>query len=98
LLARPLRVMGQPFMQAPGPDGWPEAADHWITPQGLAARIAWSVEAARRVAERGMDPRAFVTRALGDAAGDRLKWAVGAAETRADGLALVLASAEFNRR
>jgi uncharacterized protein (DUF1800 family) len=98
LLARPLRVMGQPFMQAPGPDGWPEAADHWITPQGLAARIAWSVEAARRVAERGMDPRAFVTCALGDTAGDRLKWAVGAAETRAEGLALVLASAEFNRR
>ena len=97
-VGRPLRTMGQPFMEAPGPDGWPEAAEHWITPQGLATRISWAVGVGRQIADRAPDPREFLTRALGDAAGPRLRFAVSAAETRAEGLALVLASAEFNRR
>lgn len=97
-LVQPLRMMGQPFGQVPGPDGWPEDAAHWITPQGLAARLAWSLGAAKRLGDRAPDPRDFVGHALGDAASERLRWAVGAAETRAEGVALVLASAEFNRR
>ena len=97
-IARPLRVMGQPFMGARGPDGWPEAADHWITPQGLALRIAWAKGAADRLATRIEDPRRFLEDTLADAAGQRLKFAVGAAETKAEGAVLVLASAEFNRR
>ncbi|MEL6645967.1 MAG: DUF1800 domain-containing protein [Pseudomonadota bacterium] len=95
---RPLRDMGQPFMTAPGPDGWPETAEHWVTPLGLANRIVWAFEAARHVADRAGDTGAFVTRALGDAASDRLRWAAGVAETREEALALVLASPEFNRR
>ena len=37
-VARALRDLNQPMMQAPGPDGWPEEAGRWITAQGLAAR------------------------------------------------------------
>ena len=44
------------------------------------------------------DPREFLDRTLGPLAGDRLKFAVGAAQTRAEGVGLTLASAEFNRR
>jgi len=98
LLARPLEAMGQPFMQARGPDGWPEAAENWITPQGLATRISWSVGLAGHVGNRVGDPRDFVKTTLADAAGERLTQAVARAETVADGVALVFASAEFNRR
>ena len=57
-------------------------------------RIAWAKGAADRLAARIDDPRKFLERALGDAAGQRLKFAVGASETKAEGAALVLASAE----
>lgn len=98
LISRPMRAMGQTFQSPRGPDGWPEAPDWWITPQGLAPRIAWSVQTAQDLQGQVEDPRAFLTHTLRDAAGPRLTWAVGAADTRALGITLVLASAEFNRR
>ncbi len=97
-ILRPLRAMGQPFMEPGGPDGWAEEAEHWITPLGLAHRILWSGEAAKRVAPHAPEPSMFLQRALGDAASARLTWAVDVAETRADAVAIVLASPEFNRR
>ena len=97
-IARPLAVMGQNFMHPQGPDGWPEEAAHWITPQALATRINWAVALTNRLAGQSPDPRAFLEETLGAVAGDRLRFAVGAAETRAEGIALTLASAEFNRR
>jgi uncharacterized protein (DUF1800 family) len=94
----PLRRMGQPYHQPPGPDGFPENADAWIQPFGLAARIAWALQALQVFVAAPPDPRGFVDAALADAASGRLIWAAGAAETRSDGVAIVLASAEFNRR
>jgi uncharacterized protein (DUF1800 family) len=98
LILDPLQAMGQPFQQAPGPDGWPEREADWITPQGLAARIDWAMQAPERLVRPLPDPRAFLTTALGDRAGEKLTWAVGAAESARDGVGLVLASPEFNRR
>ncbi len=98
LIYQPLVEMGQPFMQALGPDGWPEAAEEWITPQGLAARIAWSVGVSQFVGERVRDPQAFLSTTLADAAGEKLTRSVAQTNSVQDGVALVLASAEFNRR
>ena len=98
LILEPLAAMGQPFHQAPGPDGWPEAQSHWITAQGLAARIDWAMQAPQRLQRPLPDPRAFLATALGPRAGERLVWAVSAAESARDGVGLVLASPEFNRR
>ncbi|CAM5394543.1 hypothetical protein FALB51S_02097 [Frigidibacter albus] len=97
-LLGPLRRMGQPFAGPPGPDGWPEAASSWITPQGLAARIDWAMTAPRHWTRPLPDPRHLLRAALDDAAGERLVWAVGRAETAAEGAGLVLASPDFNRR
>ncbi|MEM9010216.1 MAG: DUF1800 domain-containing protein [Pseudomonadota bacterium] len=96
-LNRGMQVMGQPLRRPGGPDGWPEMAESWITPQGLAARIDWAGRAARRFG-RNLDPRDFLRTALDDAASQELGFAVGAAETRLEGVVLVLASPEFNRR
>ena len=90
--------MGQPFLLPPGPDGWPEAEADWITPHGLAERITWAMQAPRHLRSDLPDPRRFVATALGEAAGPRTIFAASAAETRADGIGLVLASPEFNRR
>lgn len=98
MILAPLVAMGQPFQQAPGPDGWPERASDWISPQGLAARIDWAMVAPQRLVQPLPDPRAFLQRALGRRAGERLTWAVSAAESARDGVGLVLASPEFNRR
>jgi uncharacterized protein (DUF1800 family) len=97
-LANPLALMGQPWEDPVGPDGWPEAAEAWISPQGLAARIGWAMQMPRRLADPLPDPRAFVATALGPIAGEATTLAAAAAESRAEGVGLVLASADFNRR
>lgn len=94
----PMAGMGQPYQKSPGPDGWPEAVEDWITPQGLAARIQWAMTVPKAAKMRLPDPREFVATALQDAAGERLQWAAKRAETRWEGVGLVLSSPEFNRR
>lgn len=89
--------MGQVPFRPPGPDGWPDRAEDWITPQGLAARIAWARNCVRSFGN-GRDPRRFAADALADLASDETRFAVSAAETVQDGLLLAIASPEFNRR
>lgn len=93
----PLRQMGQPFQQPPSPAGWPEAGDQWISPPGLAARIGWALTSPGELGELP-DPRSLVETALAEAAGPDLRFAAAAAETRTEGVGLVLASPAFNRR
>ncbi|MEM1383606.1 MAG: DUF1800 domain-containing protein [Pseudomonadota bacterium] len=94
-----LRELNQPLFAAPGPDGWPEAAEAWITPQGLAARLAFASTVGHQLArDRTADPRDFARMALGDTLRDDTAFAVGAAPDRWEGFALALASPEFNRR
>lgn len=97
VFGRSLADMGQPFGHPPGPDGFPDDAESWLQPFGLAHRIGWAMRAAKRWG-RGRAPADFARAALGAAAGPRLTRAVAAAETRAQGIGVVLASAEFNRR
>ena len=94
----PLQLMGQPFSRARGPDGWPEDATAWITPQMLTARINWALRQPERLIDPLPDPRAFLTAALGATASETLAAAVPRAETAREGVAIVLASTDFNRR
>lgn len=97
-LALPLKLMGQPWLQPSGPDGWHEDASAWITPQGLAARIGWAMKAGRFADGDLPDPREFVQTALAEAASPTLITAARRAESKAEGVGLILASADFNRR
>lgn len=94
----PMQRMGQPFGKARGPDGWPEPAGDWITPQLLSARIGWALSMPQRLVEAFPDPRAFLSTALGTTASEALVRAVPRAENAREGVAIVLASTEFNRR
>lgn len=96
-LPKALARMGQPYEAPPGPDGWAEEDAAWLTPQGLAARLQWSFSAPPLILPDLPDPRDFAARALGTRLGDRLRFAAAAAESRGDGIGLILAAPEFQR-
>ena len=98
MILDPMAGMGQPWQGAPGPDGWPEAAADWITPQAMAARITWAMEVPGRLAVPLPDAAELAARSLGPRASERLLWAINAAESRREALGLVFAAPEFNRR
>lgn len=97
LLRAPMLLMGQPWDEPPGPDGWPEADGAWVTPQRLAARVRWSWTAPSVLLEELPDPRALLTLAVGERVDDALDFAVKAAADRIEGVALVLCSPAFQR-
>jgi len=94
----PMAEMGQPWQQAGGPNGWPEEAEAWVTPQGVAARINWAMTRPERLVAELPDPRVFVETALGPDMSEAVATAAYAAERPDEGVGLVLASAEFQRR
>ncbi|GHC65003.1 DUF1800 domain-containing protein [Neogemmobacter tilapiae] len=98
LLLEPMAAMGQPMNRAGGPDGWPEEAEAWITPQRLAARITWAMQVPSRLVKPLPEPLVLAQGALGGRLGERLELALGGAESRRDAVGLVLSSPEFNRR
>ncbi len=61
----PMRIMGQAWERPTGPDGWPEDAAAWVTPQGMAGRINWAMSMPARLIPDLPDPRDFVLGALG---------------------------------
>lgn len=93
----PMIAMGQRWQGAAGPDGYFDDDPEWIRPQTLAARIGWAMMAASEMTRRLADPRAFVGAALGDLAREDLHRAAARAETRAEGVGIVLASPDFLR-
>ncbi len=92
-----LRRLNQAPWRASGPDGYADDNGAWLTPQGLATRIEWAALVARRVAKR-QDPRTLMDLALADTARPDTRFVVEGAAERWEGVALVLASPEFNRR
>ena len=99
MLWKPLAVMGQDLEAGPpGPDGWPEERAAWINPAGLAGRVEWAMTMPQKLCDVLPEPAVVARQALGPFASDALLWAADKAESRAEGLGLVLASAEFNRR
>ena len=97
LALRPMQVMGQPWQGASGPDGFFDDDREWIRPQVLAARIGWAMAAPSDLLRILPDPRDFVTTALGDFADDALRRAAARAETRAEGLGIILSAPAFQR-
>lgn len=93
----PMTLMGQSWAEPLGPDGWPEADEAWITPQRMAARLQWGMTVPFAIRRLLPDPRDFVESALGRAAPEPVRFAAAAAETRAEGVGVVLASPAFHR-
>lgn len=92
-----LRAMGQRPFFAPSPQGWPDTAAAWAGADGLWKRIEWAGALAARAGSR-IDPLALARDSYGDALSEATKNAISRAESRQQGLALWLASPEFQRR
>ncbi|MGB1388610.1 MAG: DUF1800 domain-containing protein [Paracoccaceae bacterium] len=98
VLLGPMKMMGQDWQKPPGPDGWAEEDEAWVTPQGVSARLRWAMVVPSRLRRDLPDPRAFVSQALGRDVPEAVQFAAMAAERRTVGIGLVLASPAFQRR
>lgn len=92
-----LRDLGQPLWDPPSPAGFADDAATWLAPDAMTNRL----DAAELMAvhARGPDdPLEFAQAILGDAISPDTATAIQRAESRAQGLALMLMSPEFQRR
>jgi uncharacterized protein (DUF1800 family) len=87
---------GQPFMNAPLPNGWPDTAADWADGEMLLRRADWAMGVAGK--HPTIDPMALAEASLGDLLGEKTRSAIQHAGSRRDAVALVLASPEFQRR
>ena len=96
-LARALRDMGQQAYQPPTPAGWPDRGEDWLADDALLSRIQWAREVASFM-PRHVDPMALADIAIGPVATPGALDAIAKAPSAETGVALVFASAEFQRR
>jgi uncharacterized protein (DUF1800 family) len=93
----PLNVMGMPLWQPPGPNGWPDTVAVWASAEGMKLRLDVSAAIAARMKEL-INPSELLQTIAGEAASRETRQAVGRAESRQQGLALLLMSPEFQWR
>ncbi|HLN09360.1 MAG TPA: DUF1800 family protein [Xanthobacteraceae bacterium] len=88
-------MLGEPLWRPPAPRGFSDDTASWM--DGLSERLDVATQLAGRVAAL-VDPPAVVETALGPLASAETRAAVARAESRPQALALLLMSAEFQRR
>ncbi len=92
-----LNLMGMPLWQPPGPNGWPDSVAAWASPEGMKQRL----DVASMFAQRWKDlpnPSDVLVSVAGDYASDDTRLAIARAESRQQGMALLLMSPEIQRR
>ncbi len=92
-----LNILGMPLWGPPGPNGFPDTAAAWASPEGMKVRLEICV----RIAERWRDalnPLDLLDEIAGAAASSDTRQAVARAESKQQGLAILLMSPEVQRR
>ena len=92
-----MRLMGQMPFAAPSPAGWPDHAVDWLGPDALMKRIDWAAAVGRRMPSV-VDPVRIGSSTIWPIASDETRFLVTRAPSVADGVALLIASPEFQRR
>jgi uncharacterized protein (DUF1800 family) len=92
--------LGQPFWNAPQPNGWGDRASDWAAPEAMIRRIDWAYAVSGRVAgpQNARDAAALAEAGLGPLLGDATLQAVHRAGSRRDAMTLLLTAPEFQRR
>jgi uncharacterized protein (DUF1800 family) len=93
-----LVTMGQRTYAAPGPDGWADNAAAWRSADLVWTRIEFASLLAERLARADIDPVRVAERTLGPGLAAETRQAIARAESPAQGLALFLASPDFQYR
>ena len=92
-----LDLMGQAPFRPGSPAGWPDTAEHWGGADALYKRIEWSNTVARVVGSRA-NPVDLGYAVLGPAFSADSRKAISRAESNVQGMTLLLASPDFQRR
>jgi len=92
-----LKKLDQPPFFAPSPAGWPDVASGWVSPESVVRRTDWCQTFAERLADVP-DPVDVMTSAYGEALPEDVQQAVRRAPDKRAGLALLIASPQFQRR
>ena len=92
-----LKQMGQVPFDAPSPAGWPDTADGWISPEAMMTRIQWALAAGQKL-DGHADARTVAQGSIQPVAADSTMFHIDNAPSPAEGLALLIASPEFQRR
>ncbi len=92
-----LDLMGQAPFRPGSPAGWPDTAAHWGGADALYKRIEWSNTVARFVGSRA-NPVDLGDAVLGPAFSAASRKAISRAESNVQGMTLLLASPDFQRR
>jgi uncharacterized protein (DUF1800 family) len=93
-----LNEMGQRPYMSPGPDGWTDQQDYWLSPDGVWKRIEWAQLAGRALAGSITQPDTYADSVFGTTLSADTRTAIGRAESPAQAVALLLTSPEFMRR
>jgi uncharacterized protein (DUF1800 family) len=92
-----LTQLGQRPYTPGSPAGWPDTAANWDGGDALLKRIEWAGAVGRAVGDR-VDPLPLTDAVLGTVAGEHTRSSVRGAESASQGLALLFAAPEFQRR
>lgn len=92
-----LSMLGQPLWSPPGPNGFPDDSAAWSSPEGIKIRLDLASQWANKLRDPP-DPRELLDAGFGAAASPETRQTVARAETRAQGLALLLMAPEAQRR
>ncbi|PWJ90973.1 uncharacterized protein (DUF1800 family) [Mesorhizobium loti] len=92
-----LNALGEPLWQPPGPNGFSDGADGWTSAEGMKIRLDIAWQAARQVKDIG-NPNDMLEALIGPAASPETRQAIAHAESKQQGLALLLMAPEFQRR
>jgi uncharacterized protein (DUF1800 family) len=88
--------LGQGVFAAPFPIGWPDRASDWAGPEAMLQRVDFAYQFAARVTDQ--EPADIAERTLGPLLSAETLTEIRHAGSRQDGLTLLLASPEFQRR
>jgi uncharacterized protein (DUF1800 family) len=97
MLVNSLHVLDQQPFFAPSPAGWPDVASEWVGPESVLHRIEWCQTYAARIPEPP-DPAHLADSVFGEILPDETGQAIRHAASRREGLALLLAAPDFQRR
>lgn len=92
-----LDLMGQAPFRPGSPAGWPDTADQWGGADALYKRIEWSNTVSRVVGSR-VNPVDLGDAILGPTFSTDTRRAISRAESNVQGMTLLLASPDFQRR
>jgi len=92
-----LNLMGQPLWNPAGPNGHPDDIASIAAPKAIKTRLDLALQFARPLGGKH-DPRALAEAVFGETLSTETRQAIARAETRPQGLALLLMSPEMQRR